>query len=307
MKSRDSDIFLSYKSEDQPWVRTLKEDLVMRGVRVWLDADQIRPGDLFAKALEDGIAASSAVGLIVTPESIASGWVREEYYRALSLATKGELQLIPILLRKTELPGFLSGRQYVDVTDPVQYERAVDKLVWPGITGRNVVFVSVHPGHGVPWPQLLKEVRNLGLDFIGAEDITRAEGYNLAGIMSARPPVRTVVVVDIFEAWREGIYEPRHDFRRNTPEEYVDFIFSIRERTRNTADEPIFLLYHHSEAWAGVKGSVTATKLQRLRHYFAIHQDLPSADLQRVLRDNWYRFQRELLRGERRRHGERTA
>ncbi len=307
MKSRDFDIFLSYKSEDHSWVRTLKEDLVRRGVRVWLDADQIRPGDLFAKALEEGIGTSSAVGLVVTPESIASGWVREEYYRALSLATKGELQLIPILLRKTEMPGFLEGRQYVDVTNPAKYDRAVDKLVWPGITGRSVVFVSVHPGHRVRWPQLSEGVRNLGLQFVGAEDITRAELYNLAGIMSAKPPLRTVVVVDIFEARREGIYESKVDFRRNSPEEYVDFIFSVRERTRNAPDEPIFLLYHHSEAWAGVTDSVSAPKLQRLRHYFAIHQDLPRIDLQSVLRDNWYRIQRELLRGAYRRHDEKTA
>ena len=51
--------------------------------RVWLDKDEIRPGDLFAKALEQGLAASRAVALVVSPEAMASGWVEREYYRAL--------------------------------------------------------------------------------------------------------------------------------------------------------------------------------------------------------------------------------
>jgi TIR domain len=48
------DVFLSYSSTDEAWVRRLAEDLKRCGVRVWLDRDEIRPGDLFA----GGAAAS---------------------------------------------------------------------------------------------------------------------------------------------------------------------------------------------------------------------------------------------------------
>jgi hypothetical protein len=98
------DVFLSYKSEDSEWVERLKNELQKRGVYVWLDKDQIRPGDIFAEALENGLATSRAVGLVVTPASVSSGWVREEYFRALSLTKKSGLQLIPILLKDTEMP-----------------------------------------------------------------------------------------------------------------------------------------------------------------------------------------------------------
>ncbi len=68
------DVFLSYKSEDHAWVENLKISLQKRGVVVWLDKDAIRPGDLFAQALEDGIKDSGAIAIIVTPRSMKSRW-----------------------------------------------------------------------------------------------------------------------------------------------------------------------------------------------------------------------------------------
>ena len=131
------DVFLSHNSVDKPWVSRLKENLEGYGVKVWLDRDEIRPGDLFAKALEEGLASSGAVALIVSPEAMASGWVEAEYYRALSLATNQQvrLQLIPVILRMAELPGFLADRSWVDFREEGRYGESVARLVW-GITGQ---------------------------------------------------------------------------------------------------------------------------------------------------------------------------
>jgi hypothetical protein len=128
------DVFLSYNSVDKLWVIKLKDDLQRYGVSVWLDKDEIRPGDLFAKALGKGLANSRAVALIVSPEAMASGWVEVEYSRALSLAQKRHLQLIPVILRDAELPGFLEDRNWVDFREESAYSENVWKLVW-GITG----------------------------------------------------------------------------------------------------------------------------------------------------------------------------
>jgi hypothetical protein len=131
------DVFLSHNSVDKPWVIKLKDDLQRYGLSVWLDRDEIRPGDLFAAALEDGLANSRAVALIVSPEAMASGWVKEEYYRALSL-TKDKaspLQLIPVILRTAEVPDFLKSRNWVDFRDELDYAQSLWKLVW-GITGQ---------------------------------------------------------------------------------------------------------------------------------------------------------------------------
>jgi tetratricopeptide (TPR) repeat protein len=139
--SRRFDVFVSHSSKDKPWVHRLVADLARYGVSVWLDENEIRPGDLFAKALEQGIAHSRAVAIIVSPEAMVSGWVEQEYYRALSLAQRREdpLQLIPVLLHAVELPGFLANRRWLDFREPTRYAVRVAELVW-GITGE-------HPAH----------------------------------------------------------------------------------------------------------------------------------------------------------------
>lgn len=104
-------------------------------MKVWLDQDEIRPGDLFAQALEKGIEESRAVALIISPEAMESGWVKAEYYRALSLATNNQLQLIPVLYKNAEIPGFLRDRSWVDFSKEGQYDKKVKDLIW-GITGK---------------------------------------------------------------------------------------------------------------------------------------------------------------------------
>jgi len=130
------DIFLSHSSVDKPWVIKLKDDLLRYGVSVWLDEDEIRPGDLFVDALESALVNCRTVALIVSPEAICSGWVKDEYSRALSLANakRTNLRLIPVLLQEAELPGFLQNRKWVDFQDEADYARSVWKLVW-GING----------------------------------------------------------------------------------------------------------------------------------------------------------------------------
>jgi len=130
------DVFLSYSSVDKQWVIKLKDDLLCYGVSVWLDKDEIRPGDLFGKALEQALDNCRAVALIVSPEAINSGWVEEEYYRALFLAKTKQtsVQIIPVILRDAELPGFLKGRTWVNFRDETAYVQSVGRLVW-GITG----------------------------------------------------------------------------------------------------------------------------------------------------------------------------
>ncbi len=128
------DVFLSHNSVDKAWVSQLKDDLRRYGLKVWLDKDEIPPGDLFAKALEQGLEDSQAVALIISPAAMASGWVEKEYYRALSL-TNQALRLVPVILRQAEVPGFIQSYNWVDFRDEGQYAQNVWKLVW-GITGR---------------------------------------------------------------------------------------------------------------------------------------------------------------------------
>ena len=129
---QDFDVFISYSSADNTWVQNLRTALTVKGIRVWLDKDQIRPGDLFVDALETGISSAKCVALVVSPNSTHSGWVKEEYHRALVLHE--QVRLIPILLRDAELPGFLTSRKWIDFRDPGLFDQSLDELCW-GITG----------------------------------------------------------------------------------------------------------------------------------------------------------------------------
>ena len=132
------DVFFSYKSEDWEWVYRAKRALEHLGLRVWLDRDQIRPGDLFPQALERGMEASSNIVVVMSKEALESKWVQNEYYRALQLVNRPDgvqRRLIPVLLRDVQVPGFLGIRQYIDFRDQSKFDQCVGRLYW-GITGK---------------------------------------------------------------------------------------------------------------------------------------------------------------------------
>ncbi|HVR08509.1 MAG TPA: TIR domain-containing protein, partial [Thermoanaerobaculia bacterium] len=133
---RNFDVFISHSSVDAEWARRLKNALAERGLRAWLDRDEIRPGDLFIKDLEGGLSESAAALILVSPESMQSRWVEEEYVRALAQGRHREFRVIPCLLRSAELPGFLEGRQHVDFRDDSKFTEALESLLF-GLCGRS--------------------------------------------------------------------------------------------------------------------------------------------------------------------------
>jgi hypothetical protein len=285
---KNFDIFLSYRSSDSTIAEELKGSLESRGVRVWLDKDQIRPGDLFAEALERGLATSRAVALLVTSNSLLSNWVKNEYYRALSLSAEGELQLIALLFDAVELPGFLKDRSWIDFKRE-DYDRCVDRLIWPGITGRKVLFVSVCPGDWSNWPELEEDLLEMGCKVREGEDIDRAP-YGIARLISSSP-IRVVAVVDIFEGW------PKEGLKRNNPFQYCEFIFWMRDITKGTSEEIVFLLHHHSGGFEHYR-YLDGEKTVRLAHYFTLHSDASRSQRKNELKTLWLRIQRELLNTE---------
>ena len=134
---KNFDVFISHHSSVKPWVIKLKDALEAKGVSVWLDKDEIRPGDLFAKALEDGLNSSRNIVFVISSSSMESKWVEEEYVRALSLSKSDqqEARLIPVIYEMAEIPGFLSSRNWVDFRDESEFSDNVDKLLW-GVTGK---------------------------------------------------------------------------------------------------------------------------------------------------------------------------
>jgi hypothetical protein len=135
-----SSIFLCHSSADKEFVRLLKTRLERFDVQVWLDEDELRAGESLVDAISQAIHEMNYLGVVLSPSSIRSRWVKQELEMALTRQIEtAKVKVIPLLLQRCEIPGFLSGKKYVSFLDwrkgnkgKVSYEgldRSVQELV----------------------------------------------------------------------------------------------------------------------------------------------------------------------------------
>jgi TIR domain len=112
-------IFLSHNYRDKPFVRTLAQDLTAMGVKVWVDEAELRVGDSLITRISLAIDEMRYLGVVLSPHSVDSRWVREELNQALTnqLALRAT-SVLPILLADCQIPGFLRDRLYADFAIP---------------------------------------------------------------------------------------------------------------------------------------------------------------------------------------------
>jgi hypothetical protein len=298
---RKFDIFLSYKSEDSDWVNRLENSLRQRGVKVWRDKNEIRPGDLFASSLEAGLDTSHSVGLVVTPASLKSDWVRDEYYRALSLTNQRKARLIPLVRAGTSLPGFLSSRQCIDFRNDKTFESKVDSLVWPGITGHRIRFYALHFAGWSAWRALESELYRAGLNVFDTRGAYVEHGPNeIRGLLEGGD--RVVVMTDVCcdFPWGDWPLESAQWMRQIT---------TIRKYGRAADNEALFVLYQHPDALEKAPHGLTPRQVTDLRRYFTIprrfrdvYKTTPNPTkseqerLAEEVRNLWLRIQKEFMR-----------
>jgi TolB-like protein/Tfp pilus assembly protein PilF len=100
-------VFLSYSRVDQAQARLLAQALEEAGLQVWWDT-LIEAGAAFAKTIETALAASDAVIVLWSRQSVASDWVLDEAARGRDLK-----KLVPLSIDGTEPP--LGFRQYQSI------------------------------------------------------------------------------------------------------------------------------------------------------------------------------------------------
>ena len=91
------DVFISHASEDKDSiVRSLANELVAKGLKVWYDEFTLRIGDSLRQKIDKGLA-KSRVGLVVlSPSFVSKGWTNYELDGIVSRAVSGEQILLPI-------------------------------------------------------------------------------------------------------------------------------------------------------------------------------------------------------------------
>jgi len=125
-----SSVFLSHSHADKPFARKLAADLRVAGHSVWIDEAEINVGDSLVERIRDGLDQVEYVAGILSTSSIASPWVTRE----LDIASNREMRekrvvVLPLLLHKVPLPGFLEGKFYADFTEEDRYSDALKLLL----------------------------------------------------------------------------------------------------------------------------------------------------------------------------------
>lgn len=110
-------IFLSHNSNDKPFAKRLGQELLSAGARVWIDEAEIKLGDSLIQKIGEGIETCDYLGVVLSPDSVGSQWVRKEVEIAMNKEISGKrVFVLPLLYRPCEMPIFLSGKLYADFT-----------------------------------------------------------------------------------------------------------------------------------------------------------------------------------------------
>lgn len=131
------DIFLAYNSKDRDEVKELYRVLNNRGIDVWFDNDEVRPGHLFQEEIEKVLPHTRAFGICIGSSGIGP-WERLEVRTAIRQFVNRNAPVIPILFpsaSSNSLPPFLEQFRAVKIahTDTA-FDEAADNIIW-GITG----------------------------------------------------------------------------------------------------------------------------------------------------------------------------
>lgn len=141
MRARKFDVFLSYHNNDQQIVEILARKLKSRGLKPWLAVWNLVPGETWQRAMEEALTKCISCAVCLGAGGLGP-WQSEEMRAAIDRRVStadGSFRVIPVLLpgtkRKNGLPAFLSSATWVEFSQNINDERAVDRLV-SGIRGR---------------------------------------------------------------------------------------------------------------------------------------------------------------------------
>jgi hypothetical protein len=111
-------IFISHSSKDKKLARRLFEDMKKMGFDPWLDEAEIAVGECILTKINDGIAKSDYIVIILSKNSVNSHWVEKEwkskYWDEIS---SGLVTVLPILTDDCAIPKLLQTKKYADFTE----------------------------------------------------------------------------------------------------------------------------------------------------------------------------------------------
>ena len=121
---RPTKVFISYSRKDLAFVEQLVADLEKVGLEVWYDLSGLKVGERWETEISKAIEESKFVVVVLSPDSVASKWVRKEYLYADSL----KKEFIPLVYRPCNLRLFFQDLHYIEVQGE-KYEQIYGKIL----------------------------------------------------------------------------------------------------------------------------------------------------------------------------------
>ncbi|MFP4323626.1 MAG: TIR domain-containing protein, partial [Anaerolineales bacterium] len=127
-----SKVFISYSRRDTRLVEALARDLKAAGVTVWMDQAGISVGERWSAAIQQALEESYAMVLVVSPDSMASANVEDEFTYFLD----AKKPIVPIMVREAKMHYQLNRLQRIDFTradHTLAYEDLIRALYKVGV------------------------------------------------------------------------------------------------------------------------------------------------------------------------------
>lgn len=99
-------LFISHSSQDDAFVRDLRQGLADLGQDGWIDSRELRGGDPLWNVIRHAIEDASAYAVVVSPDALQSKWVGKELSHALLVREqrgKDNYPVVPLSLDGTKL------------------------------------------------------------------------------------------------------------------------------------------------------------------------------------------------------------
>src|SRR5215831_8326223 len=138
-----SDIFISYKREDQATARKLADALEKEGWSVWWDP-KLRAGEHFDDVIEKALTSAKCVVVLWSKGSVKSQYVRDEATYAVE-----HNKLVPAAIEAVEMPFRFRGVQTLRLLDwdgsrdSSDFRKLVDDI--SAILGDSSKTITNHP------------------------------------------------------------------------------------------------------------------------------------------------------------------
>ena len=176
-------VFLSHAGEDAAAVKELAHRMRQASVNVWLDLDELQPGDEWMRELEAALDGSEAFAVYIGRTGIMR-WIGREVRVALDRNTQDpRFRFIPILgpgADPAALPRFVAQHHWLDLRDGDHEPAKIRQLV-ESLLSRPAEAISLLPPEEPPFRGLLSFGAEHALLFFGRDRETRELVERLQG------------------------------------------------------------------------------------------------------------------------------